>query len=291
MGWTMFGANTSSELRGDYSQARADFSVEQSAQVYTEADQSLWRTLYRRQSQLVQDYACAEFCSGLKLVDAADRIPNLDRISDGLEQKTGWRLIAVPGFIPDEQFFRHLAARRFPVTVWLRKPEEMNYLVEPDIFHDFFGHVPMLYQREFADYMQLYGQQGLEALKHGALPMLARVYWYTVEFGLIRTAQGLRAYGAGILSSMGETVYAVEDPRAVRLRFEMERCMRTRYQIDDFQKIYFVIDSLEELSQAMSQDLQPRLERLKHRADYEPDCTAIGDALVPPRPRLARLAA
>jgi len=287
----MFGANTSSELRGDYSQARADFSVEQSAQVYTEADQALWRTLYRRQSQLVQDYACTEFCDGLKLVDAAERIPNLEKISDGLQQKTGWRLIAVPGFIPDEQFFRHLAARRFPVTVWLRKPEEMDYLVEPDIFHDFFGHVPMLYQPEFADYMQLYGQQGLEALKQGALPLLARVYWYTVEFGLIRTPQGLRAYGAGILSSPGETVYAVEDPRSVRLRFEMERCMRTRYRIDDFQKIYFVIDSLDELARGMAQDLNPRLRRLKHLADYEPDCTVIGDELVPPRPRQARLAA
>lgn len=287
----MYGANTNSELRGDYSQAMADFSVDQAAQVYTEVDQALWRTLYRRQSQLVQDYACAEFCNGLKLVDAAERIPNLEQISDGLEKKTGWRLVAVPGFIPDEQFFRHLAARRFPVTVWLRKPEEMDYLVEPDIFHDFFGHVPMLYQREFADYIHLYGQQGLRALEQGALPLLARVYWYTVEFGLIRTPQGLRAYGAGILSSPGETVYAVEDPRSVRLRFEMERCMRTRYRIDDFQKIYFVVDSLNELAEAMSQDLNPRLARLKNLADHEPDCTAAGDQLIAPRPRLARLAA
>lgn len=285
----MLGANTTSELRGDYSRAREDFTVEQSGQVYTEADQALWRTLYRRQSQLVQDYACAEFRNGLKLVDAAERIPNLEKISDGLERATGWRLVAVPGFIPDEQFFRHLAARRFPVTVWLRKPEEMDYLVEPDIFHDFFGHVPMLFQREFADYIHLYGQQGLEALKQGCLPLLARVYWYTVEFGLIRTPQGLRAYGAGILSSPGETVYAVEDPRAVRVRFVMERCMRTRYQIDDFQKIYFVIDTLDELAQGMSRDLSPQIARLKNLADLEPDCTAVGDELVPAAPK--RLAA
>ena len=288
----MFGANTESELRGDYSQARPDFTVEQSLQVYTEADQALWRTLYQRQSQLAQDYACEEFCRGLAETNAATRIPDLEKVSDGLEKKTGWRLVAVPGFIPDEQFFRHLAARRFPVTVWLRKPEEMDYLVEPDIFHDFFGHVPMLYQPEFADYMQSYGQQGLKALELGMLPLLARVYWYTVEFGLIRTPKGLRAYGAGILSSAGETVYALEDPRSVRLRLNMERCMRTRYRIDDFQKIYFVIDSLTELADAMSQDLRPRLLRLKHLADLEPDCTAQGDELLPPAPmRASRLAA
>lgn len=287
----MYGANTSSELRGDYSRARADFSVDQSQQVYTAADQALWRTLYQRQSKLVQDYACPEFCEGLRQVDAAGRIPDLEKISDGLEKKTGWRLVAVPGFIPDEQFFRHLAARRFPVTVWLRKPEEMDYLVEPDIFHDFFGHVPMLYQPEFADYVQLYGKQGLEAIKLGLLPLLARVYWYTVEFGLIRSAQGLRAYGAGILSSLGETVYAVEDPRSVRVRFRMERCMRTRYQIDDFQKTYFVVDSLNELAQAMSQDLKPLFTSLKSLSDLEADSTAAGDELVAPRPRPARAAA
>ena len=287
----MLGANTSSELRGDYTRARADFSVDQAWTTYTEADQALWRTLYRRQSQLVQDYACAEFCNGLKLVDAAERVPNLDRISDGLEKKTGWRLVAVPGFIPDDQFFRHLAARRFPVTVWLRKPEEMDYLVEPDIFHDFFGHVPMLYQPQFADYVQLYGQQGLEALKQGSLALLARVYWYTVEFGLIRTREGLRAYGAGILSSPGETVYAVEDPRSVRIRFIMERCMRTRYMIDDFQKIYFVIDSLDDLARGMSQDFKPLMAQLKNLADLEPDCTSAGDELIAPRPRLTQKAA
>lgn len=287
----MFGANTSSELRGDYTRARADFTVEQSWHTYTEADQALWRSLYRRQSQLVQDYACAEFCEGLKLVDAAERIPDLERISDGMEKHSGWRLVAVPGFIPDAQFFGHLAARRFPVTVWLRKPEEMDYLVEPDIFHDFFGHVPMLYQRQFGDFVQQYGEQGLKALQQGSLQYLARVYWYTVEFGLIRTRDGLRAYGAGILSSPGETVYAVEDPRSVRLRFEMERCMRTRYMIDDFQKIYFVIDQLQELAQGMSQDLAPLFARLKNLADLEPDCTSAGDLLVPARPRLARLAA
>lgn len=280
----MLGANTSSELRGDYTRARADFTVDQAAQPYTEAEQALWRTLYRRQSQLVQHYACAEFCEGLKRVDAAERIPNLEHISDGLEQKTGWRLVAVPGFIPDAHFFGHLAARRFPVTVWLRTPEEMDYLVEPDIFHDFFGHVPMLYQPQFADYVQEYGRQGLEAIKAGSLQYLARVYWYTVEFGLIRTPQGLRAYGAGILSSPGETVYAVEDARSMRVRFELERCMRTRYMIDDFQQTYFVVDCLSELAQAMSGDLSSTLARLRALPDHTPDCVYPGDVLIAPRP-------
>lgn len=281
----MFGANTTSELRGDYTRARADFTVDQAWLPYTEAEQALWRTLWRRQSQLVQQYACAEFCEGLKLVDAAERIPNLEHISEGLEKKTGWRLVAVPGFIPDAQFFGHLAARRFPVTVWLRTPEEMDYLVEPDIFHDFFGHVPMLYQPQFADYVQEYGRQGLEAIKAGSLQYLARVYWYTVEFGLIRTPQGLRAYGAGILSSPGETVYAVEDARSMRVRFELERCMRTRYMIDDFQQTYFVVDSLPELAQAMSRDLSSTLARLRALPDHAPDCIYPGDELIAPRPR------
>ena len=286
----MFGANTQSELRGDYSRARDDFTVDQSWHPYSEADQALWRTLYRRQSTLVQQFACAEFCEGLKRVDAAERIPNLAAISEGLVKATGWTLVAVPGFIPDALFFGHLAARRFPVTVWIRKPEEMDYLVEPDIFHDFFGHVPMLYQPAFADYVQDYGRQGLAALQSASLAYLARVYWYTVEFGLIRSPDGLRAYGAGILSSSGETPYSVQDPRSVRVRFELERCMRTRYRIDDYQKTYFVVDKLDELAAAMSQDLNPLLASLRGMADLLPDSIYPGDELIAPRPK-ASLAA
>lgn len=280
----MYGANTRSELRGDYSRARADFTVEQAWHSYSEAEQALWRRLYARQSQLVAGYACREFGAGLASTDCASAIPDLDRVSDALTRASGWRLVAVPGFIPDDQFFRHLAGRRFPVTVWLRKPEEFDYLVEPDIFHDFFGHVPMLFDRRFGDFVQRYGEQGLRALEVGALPMAARLYWYTVEFGLIDDADGLRAYGAGILSSGGETPYSVESAAPLRVRFDMQRCMRTRYMIDDYQKTYFVIRSFDQLADAMSQDLPAIIERLRGEPELEPDRLYPGDAAVSPRP-------
>ncbi|MGH8529749.1 MAG: phenylalanine 4-monooxygenase, partial [Nevskiales bacterium] len=283
----MLGAHTTAELRGDYSRARPDFSVEQSWHHYSENEHALWRRLWQRQSQLVRDYACAEFIQGLKLIETLERIPDLERISDQLEQRSGWRLVAVPGFIPDAAFFEHIANRRFPVTVWLRKPEEFDYLVEPDIFHDFFGHVPMLAQPEFAEYVHRFGRQGLAAIKQGALPFMARLYWFTVEFGLMRTTQGLRAYGAGILSSPGETVYAIEDQRPRRVRFALERCMRTQYRIDDFQQTYFVVDSLQELVQEMSGDLSPVLKRLPALPAFAPDRSYPGDELIAPAPARA----
>ena len=157
----------------------------------------------------------------------------------------------MPGLIPEETFFDHLAHLRFPVTVWIRRREELDYLVEPDVFHDFFGHVPLLTNPIFARFMQAYGEAGPKALATpGGLRMLARLYWYMVEFGLIRTAAGLRVYGAGILSSKGETVYSVESPDPQRLAFDLVRVMRTDYRIDDFQRTYFVLDSFEQLFEA-----------------------------------------
>lgn len=287
----MFGANTDSELRGDYSRARADFTVEQSWHRYTDADRALWRRLWARQAQLCGAFASAEFREGLRRIEAADAIPDLERVSDQLQRRTGWRIVAVPGFIPDDAFFRHLAARRFPVTVWLRKPEEFDYLVEPDIFHDFFGHVPMLFQPRFADFVQLYGEQGLKALRARALPMLSRVYWYTVEFGLIEGAEGLRAFGAGILSSGGETPYAIRDPKPQRIRFDMERCMRTLYRIDDYQKTYFVVRSMDELARAMAGDLAPVMERVRALPELEPGRLYPGDVAVPAASAAPRAAA
>ena len=278
----MYGANTTSALRGDYTRARPDFTIDQDAAAYTSADQALWRELYRRQSAIVGRYACAEFLEGLRLLDVAGGVPDLARISDALHARTRWRLVAVPGFIPDVAFFEHLAARRLPVTIWLRKPEEIDYLVEPDIFHDFFGHVPMLFNPVFADYVQLYGRRGLEAAGANALPLLARLYWYTVEFGLIETAAGLRAFGAGILSSGGETPYAVDHPKPNRIRFELERVMRTQYMIDAFQKTYFVVRSLDELHHAVAQDLRPAWTRLALAPPLAADALQPGDELVVP---------
>ena len=283
----MYGANTTTELRGDYRHARPDFTIDQDLSAYTAADQDMWARLYRRQSGIVQQYACKEFLEGLKRLDVAGGVPDLNRVSDSLYRCTQWRLVAVPGFIPDAVFFEHLAHRRLPVTIWLRKPEEMDYLVEPDIFHDFFGHVPMLFHPVFAEYVQLYGQRGLEAVGANALPLLARLYWYTVEFGLIETAGGLRAFGSGILSSGGETPYSIESPSPHRVRFVPERVMRTQYMIDTFQKTYFVVRSLDELHRTVEQDLRPAFARLAGAETLDPSLTYPGDEVLGPSRRAA----
>jgi phenylalanine-4-hydroxylase len=236
-------------LRGDYSHVASDYTVPQDWERYSEREHALWATLYRRQIDLIERYAAPEFLAGVRALDAAaTRIPRFEDANRVLHSSTGWRIVAVPGLIPEETFFDHLAHLRFPVTVWIRRPEELDYLVEPDIFHDFFGHVPLLTNPVFARFMQAYGQAGPKAIATpGGLRMLARLYWYMVEFGLIRTGAGLRVYGAGILSSKGETVYSVESPEPQRLDFDLVRVMRTDYRIDDFQRTYFVLDSFEQL--------------------------------------------
>jgi len=239
-------------LRGDYSRAASDYTVTQQWDTYSDADHAIWATLYRRQIDLIERYAAPEFLSGVQALGASERqIPRFEDANRVLQARTGWRIVAVPGLIPEETFFDHLAHRRFPVTVWIRKPEELDYLVEPDVFHDFFGHVPLLTNPVFARFMQAYGEAGPKALATpGGLRMLARLYWYMVEFGLIRGAAGLRVYGAGILSSKGETVYSIESPQPQRVRFDLVRVMRTDYRIDDFQATYFVLDSVEQLFEA-----------------------------------------
>ncbi|WP_114089107.1 phenylalanine 4-monooxygenase [Thalassospira profundimaris] len=241
-------------LRGDYSHVHDDYTVDQDWEKYTDAEHALWRELYQRQSTILPGKAADDYIANLARMDAANAIPRFDKISEQLFAATGWRLVAVPGLVPDDAFFDHLANRRFPVTVWLRKPEEIDYLVEPDIFHDFFGHVPMLFDPVFADYLAAYGAKGPEAIRQGALKQLARLYWYMVEFGLIKTKEGLRAYGAGMLSSKSETLYCLNDPKPNRIGFALERVMRTDYKIDDFQKTYFVLESYDELFEATLQD-------------------------------------
>jgi phenylalanine-4-hydroxylase len=194
-------------------------------------------------------------------------IPDFTRINEELNRLTGWRVVAVPGLVPDEVFFDHLANRRFPAGQFIRKPDELDYLQEPDIFHDVFGHVPMLTDPVFADYMQAYGQGGRRALELGRLANLARLYWYTVEFGLMRTDEGLRIYGAGIVSSRTESIFALDDPSPNRIGFDLERVMRTPYRIDDFQQAYFVIDSLQTLQAVTLQDFAPIYDRLENAAD------------------------
>jgi phenylalanine-4-hydroxylase len=243
--------------RGDYASANSDYTCEQRWDAYTTEQHQLYRRLYERQSALLPGLACDEFIEAVQHLGTAERIPRFEAINDKLYAATRWQIVAVPGLIPEEAFFALLARRKFPVTEWLRRPEEFDYVVEPDVFHDLFGHVPLLFNPVFADYMQAYGAGGLKASRLDACELLARLYWYTVEFGLIDTPQGLRAYGAGILSSSGELQHSVRSPQPRRVAFDLRRLMRTRYKIDSFQATYFVVDAFDQLFEATSPDFTP----------------------------------
>ncbi|MDY7576914.1 phenylalanine 4-monooxygenase [Herbaspirillum sp. RTI4] len=247
----------SGSLRGDYRLADKDYVVAQDWAAYTPEQHALWRRLYERQAKLIPGRACDVFLESLGRLDVSQGIPQFEGISDTLFKTTGWRLVAVPGLVPDQTFFEHLAHRRFPVTVWLREPEEFDYIVEPDVFHDFFGHVPLLFDPIFADHLQEYGKGGLKAMKLDGLGMLARLYWYTIEFGLIDSPQGLRAYGAGILSSGGEIIHCLNSPQPRRIAFDVERVMRTLYRIDAYQETYFVIRDFQQLFNDTASDFTP----------------------------------
>jgi phenylalanine-4-hydroxylase len=257
---------------------RPDGTIDQEWRLYSPAEHGVWRTLFARQTALLADRAAPDFLEGIRRFGiAADAIPDFRRLNDTLHRATGWTIVAVPGLVPDDVFFDHLAHRRFPSTCFIRKPHELDYLEEPDIFHDVFGHVPLLLLPVFADYMQAYGQGGLKALKLGALERLTRLYWYTVEFGLIATASGLRLYGAGIASSKGESEYCLADPRPNRLGFDLARIMRTRYRIDAFQETYFVIDSFDQLFDATRPDFTPVYAALEGKADIAAGAVLPGD--------------
>jgi phenylalanine-4-hydroxylase len=249
--------------RGNYALAAADYTCNQRWSDYSAQDHLLYQRLYARQCAQLKGLACDEFIAALSCLGGAAQIPKFEDVNDKLRPATGWELVAVPGLIPEEAFFALLARRRFPVTHWLRNEDEFDYVVEPDVFHDLFGHVPLLFNPVFADYMQAYGQGGLKATRLQACELLARLYWYTVEFGLIQTPQGLRAYGAGILSSAGELPYSVHNPQVGRVGFDLQRIMRSRYRIDTYQAGYFVIDSFEQLFQATAADFAPIYEAIK----------------------------
>ena len=260
--------------RGNYAKARADYTCEQDWAQYTEADHQTYRRLVERQLQQLPGRASDEFIAAVRHLGTPDRIPRFDDVSERLMKATGWQLVGVPGLIPEEAFFALLAARRFPVTDWIRKPEEFDYVVEPDVFHDLFGHVPLLFDPVFADYMQAYGAGGLKASRLDACELLARLYWYTVEFGLIATPRGLRAYGAGILSSAGELPYSVASPEPSRVGFDLQRLMRSRYRIDTFQATYFVIDSFQQLFDATAPDFTPVYAEVRERIAREGEIEA-----------------
>ena len=249
--------------------ARPDWTIDQAWDRYTDAEHQVWITLYERQTALLPGRAADPFLKGLDALDLHRAgIPDFARINEELKRLTGWTVVAVPGLVPDDVFFDHLANRRFPAGQFIRKPEELDCLQEPDVFHDVFGHVPMLTDPVFADYMQAYGEGGRRALGMGHLANLARLYWYTVEFGLLESAEGLRIYGAGIVSSRAESIFALDDPSPNRLGFDLERVMRTPYRIDDFQQVYFVIPSLRSLLDVtVSTDFAPLYQRLETARD------------------------
>lgn len=250
---------------------RPDWTIDQGWAHYTKEEHGVWRSLFERQCRLLPGRACDEFIRGMQdLPIGPEQIPDFEQMSKVLKRRTGWEVVAVPGLVPDDVFFGHLANRRFPAGQFIRKPHELDYLEEPDVFHDVFGHVPMLMNPVIADYIQAYGEGGLRARRLGVLEKLARVYWYTVEFGLVQQSDGLRIYGAGIASSATETIFSVEDASPNRIDFNLERVMRTLYRIDDFQETYFVLDSLDELLKLADIDFAPLYESVKSQPDYRP---------------------
>ena len=261
--------------------ANADWTVDQEWSRYTAAEHAVWRTLFERQTRLLPGRACDAFVQGMQALPiGAAQIPDFHQLNQVLMDKTGWQIVAVPGLVPDEVFFEHLANRRFPAGRFIRRADQLDYLEEPDVFHDVFGHVPMLMNPVMADFIQAYGQGGLRALARGVLPQLARVYWYTVEFGLVQQADGLRIYGAGIASSYAESLFALDDPSPNRIRFDLERVMRSHYRIDDFQEVYFVLDSLDELLALASTDFEPVYQRIQGKSELEPGDIEPGDQLI-----------
>ena len=268
--------------RGDYSQARADYTCEQHHARYTAQDHDTYARLYARQTALLPGLACEAFIQALPSLGSSGSIPHFEDINARLLPATGWQLVGVPGLIPEVPFFTLLSERKFPVTYWIRTPQEFDYIVEPDLFHDLFGHVPLLFNQSYADHIQAYGlgalkayrlengldnrlESGLEKIK-GAVEMLSRLYWYTIEFGLLREGADYKAYGAGILSSGGELPYSITSAKATRLPLrspqDLLACMASSYKIDTYQQQYFVIDDFQALLQLTAPDFTPHYRSL-----------------------------
>ena len=249
--------------------ANADWTIPQHWDRYTAEDHATWDTLFARQAKLLPGSASNAWLKGLDVLKLdKPGIPDFEALSDRLMALTGWQVVAVPGLVPDDVFFDHMANRRFVAGNFIRRPDQLDYLQEPDVFHDVFGHVPMLADPVFADYLAAYGRGGQRALGLDALRYLGRLYWYTVEFGLVAEPEGLRIYGAGIVSSFSESRFALEDASPNRIAFDMARVMRTAYRIDDFQQNYFVIPSFEELlRQTVETDFAPLYAAMKAQED------------------------
>lgn len=262
--------------------AGADWTIPQNWDAFTAEEHAVWDTLYERQIKLLPGRASKAFLRGLDLLKLSESgIPNFEELSERLMKATGWQVVAVPGLVPDDVFFDHMANRRFVAGNFIRRADQLDYLQEPDVFHDVFGHVPLLADPVFADYMEAYGRGGLRALEHGALKQLSRLYWYTVEFGLIEEDDALRIYGAGIVSSHGESRYALDSDSPNRIGFDLKRVMRTEYRIDDFQQNYFVIPSYDELLRVtVETDFAPLYEEILAQPDIAIAAIEPGDRVI-----------
>jgi len=237
--------------------------------VYSAQDHHTWATLFKQQKQILPGYVAPQIIEGMEVLEIReDSIPSFELINTILKEKSNFSVVPVKGLIPNDLFFQLLAERCFPSTCFIRKQDQLEYLVEPDVFHDVFGHVPLLAQPVFADFMQAFGKKGLEALDLGLYGYLAALYWFTVEFGLIDTSDGLRIYGAGIISSIGETPYAIDSGIPNRLIYDPKRMMKTQYKIDHFQKSYFVIQSYTQLFETLANiDLRAIKDELSNAPD------------------------
>jgi phenylalanine-4-hydroxylase len=259
-----------------------DYIIPQNWSRYTTAEHQVWDTLFARQVAMLPGRASEAFMRGVDVLRLSKPgIPDFEELSERLTAATGWRVVAVPGLVPDAVFFDHLANRTFVAGNFIRRADQLDYLEEPDVFHDVFGHVPMLADPVFADYMAAYGRGGQRAGSLGALKRLARLYWYTVEFGLIEEAGALRIYGSGIVSSRGESIFALDDLSPNRIAFDLKRVMQTEYRIDDYQQSYFVIPSFDELlRQTVETDFAPLYEALEGEADLTPADLIATDRII-----------
>ncbi|MFO1149381.1 MAG: phenylalanine 4-monooxygenase [Alsobacter sp.] len=262
--------------------SRADCIIDQGWLGYTPEQHETWRLLFERQRRTLAGHVCQDYLDGLDALGIDGRgIPEFDSMNRTLRQRTGWEVVAVPGLIPSRPFFEMLANRQFPAGTFIRTREQLDYLEEPDIFHDVFGHVPLLAHEAYADYMAEYGRLGLRAIERKGVKFLARLNWYTIEFGLIRQPEGVRIYGAGIVSSYGEARYVVQDPSANHLAFDLDRVARTGYYIDDLQASYFVIDSFEQLFRILHDtDMEARFARWRDEPQLSPFATTPADRVL-----------
>ena len=259
----------------------ADYTIDQDWSSYSDMEHDRWDRLFNRQKEILPKRACKEFLEAMKRLELSPHgIPDMNVLSDKLESMTGWRIVPVADLVPDEVFFEHLANKRFPAGAFIRPEAEFDYLQEPDVFHDIFGHVPLLADPTFSAFMQAYGQGGLKANGKGQLHNLARLYWYTVEFGLIQSKEGLKIFGAGILSSPQESIFALDDPSPNRIRLDIKRVMRTQYIIDDFQQTYFVIDNFQDLLDQCYQDFDALYKELNGLSDIEASDIVQGDLVL-----------